>query len=110
MGSDTAAGSVPKIEHAALQTLAKSWTFGRWFAPDPDVVVVMPCGFDVQRTIPYGTPDDVRREVRFLMDAYRREDGRFMLTLGNGATPDTPLASLEALLDEALRYGRFPGT
>lgn len=66
-------------------------------------------GFDVQRTIPYGTPDDVRREVRFLMDAYRREDGRFMLTLGNGATPDTPLASLEALLDEALRYGRFPG-
>ena len=40
MGSDTAAGSVPKIEHAALQTLAKFWTFGRWFAPDPDVVVV----------------------------------------------------------------------
>ena len=40
MGCDTAAGSVPKIEHAALQTLAKSWTFGRWFAPDPDVVVV----------------------------------------------------------------------
>ena len=40
MGCDTAADSVPKIEHAALQTLAKFWTFGRWFAPDPDVVVV----------------------------------------------------------------------
>ena len=40
MGCDTAAGSVPKIEHAALQTLAKFWTFDRWFAPDPDVVVV----------------------------------------------------------------------
>ena len=40
MGCDTAAGSVPKIEHAALQTLAKFWTFGRWFAPDPDVAVV----------------------------------------------------------------------
>ena len=40
MGCDTAADSVPKIEHAALQTLAKFWTFRRWFAPDPDVVVV----------------------------------------------------------------------
>ena len=42
MGCDTAAESVPKIEHAALQALAKFWTFGRWFAPDPDVVVVRP--------------------------------------------------------------------
>ncbi len=64
-------------------------------------------GFDVQRIIPYGSPEDVRREVRALIDAYRRDDGRFMLTLGNGATPDTPLASLAALLDEAYRYGRF---
>ena len=63
-------------------------------------------GFDVQRTIPYGTPEDVRREVRFLIDAYRRDDGRFMLTLGNGATEDTPLESLEALLDEIWRYGQ----
>ena len=42
MGCDTAAASVPKIEHAALQALAKFWTFGRWFAADPDVVVVRP--------------------------------------------------------------------
>ncbi|MBQ3809609.1 MAG: alpha-galactosidase, partial [Kiritimatiellae bacterium] len=40
LGGDTAAESGAKIEHAALQTLAKFWTFGRWFAPDPDVVVV----------------------------------------------------------------------
>ena len=66
-------------------------------------------GFDVQRIIPYGTPEDVRREVRFLMDTYRRPDGRFMLTLGNGATPDTPVPSLAALLDEAFRYGQMPG-
>ena len=62
-------------------------------------------GFDVQQTIPYGTAEDVRREVRFLMDSYRRNDGRFMLTLGNGATPDTPMESLEALFDESIRYG-----
>ncbi len=63
-------------------------------------------GFDVQRIIPYGTPDDVRREVRHLMDAYGRPDGRFLLTAGNGITPDTPIESLRALYEEAYSYGR----
>jgi hypothetical protein len=62
-------------------------------------------GMDVQRTIPYGTTDDVRREVRFMFDTYFRKDGRFMLTAGNGMTADTPLENLKALLDEALSYG-----
>ena len=60
-------------------------------------------GFDVQRIIPFGTPDEVRTEVRALMDTYARPDGRFMLTFGNGVTPDTPLASLDAIYDEAFR-------
>ncbi|HBQ64081.1 MAG TPA: hypothetical protein DD727_03995 [Clostridiales bacterium] len=62
-------------------------------------------GFDVQRTIPYGTPEDVRREVRFMMDTYARADGRFMITAGNGITADCKVESLEALLDESLHYG-----
>lgn len=62
-------------------------------------------GFDVQRIIPYGTAEDVRREVRHLMDTYARPDGRFLLTAGNGITPDTPLDSLRALYEEAYRYG-----
>lgn len=64
-------------------------------------------GFDVQRIIPYGTPDDVRREVRHLMDTYARADGRFLLTAGNGITPDTPLESLAALYEEAYLYGEI---
>ena len=63
-------------------------------------------GFDVQQTIPYGTPEDVRREVQFLIDAYRRPEGRFMLTLGNGSTGDTPVESLHALFEESISYGR----
>ena len=62
-------------------------------------------GFDVQRTIPYGTPEDVRKEVRFMVDTYLRKDGRFMFTLGNNATGDTPIESLKALLDEIFTYG-----
>ena len=63
-------------------------------------------GFDVQRTIPYGTPEDVRREVRFMLDTYYRKDGGLILTAGNNMTPDTPMASLEALLDETIRYSK----
>jgi len=62
-------------------------------------------GFDVQQTIPFGTVDEVRAETREMFDTYFRADGRFMFTLGNGATPDTPIASLEALFDEAYSYG-----
>ena len=56
-------------------------------------------GFDVQQTIPYGTPEDVRREVRFLFDTYRRPDGRFLFTFGNGTTEDLPVESLRALFE-----------
>lgn len=60
-------------------------------------------GFDVQRTIPYGTPEDVRREVRHLKECYSRPEGRFMITLGNSATKDTPYESLKALLEETVK-------
>ncbi|MDT8390426.1 MAG: hypothetical protein RRC34_07960 [Lentisphaeria bacterium] len=67
-------------------------------------------GFDVQQTIPYGTVEEVRAETRRMFNTYFRKDSRFMFTLGNGATPDIPIASLEALFDEAyglaLEYSR----
>jgi hypothetical protein len=62
-------------------------------------------GFDVQRVIPYGTPEEVRREVRFMIDTYYRTDGRFMLTAGNGITADCTVESFEALLNETNNYG-----
>lgn len=62
-------------------------------------------GFDVQRIIPYGTPDEVRQEVRFLVDTYYKPEGRLMLTAGNGITSDCKIESLEALLDESYNYG-----
>ena len=64
-------------------------------------------GFDVQRVIPYGTEEEVRAEVRWLIDTYSRPDGRFMLTMGNGATEDWKVPCLDALYEETLEYGRF---
>lgn len=63
-------------------------------------------GFDVQQIIPWGTPEQVRAEVRHLMDTYWRPEGRFLFTAGNAINGDCPLPSLEALYDEAFRYGR----
>jgi len=63
-------------------------------------------GLDVQRVIPFGTPDEVRAEVRFLIDTFwRAGEGRLVLTAGNGVNGDCPLESLEAFLDESLLYG-----
>lgn len=62
-------------------------------------------GFDVQRTIPYGTPQDCENEVKYLIDAYARQEGGLILTFGNGLTQDTPPESLEAVRKTALEYG-----
>jgi hypothetical protein len=62
-------------------------------------------GFDVQQTLPYGTAEDVRREVRFMIDTYGRPDGGLMLTAGNGVTPDNPPENIEALFEESFAYG-----
>jgi hypothetical protein len=63
-------------------------------------------GMDVQRIIPYGSSEDVRKEVRFMFDTYSRKEGRLILAGGNGFTGDTPLESFKALFDEALTYGK----
>lgn len=62
-------------------------------------------GFDVQQILPYGTAEDVRREVRFMIDTYGRKDGGLLLTAGNGVTPDNSPDNIEALFNESLVYG-----
>lgn len=62
-------------------------------------------GLDVQQVIPWGTPEEVRAEVRYLMDTYWRPEGKLMLTAGNGITEDCPIESLRAFCDEAYFYG-----
>ncbi len=63
-------------------------------------------GLDVQQVIPWGTPEEVREEVRFLLDTFWKPNvGRCILTAGNGINQDCKLESLEAFLDEAIVYG-----
>ena len=62
-------------------------------------------GMDVQQILPFGTPEEVRKEVRFLIDTFDRPDGGCMITAGNGVTPDVPLENLRAFYDETYAYG-----
>ena len=63
-------------------------------------------GFDVQHILQEGAPDDVRREVRFLIDTFDRPAGGLCLAAGNGIVSGTPFENIEAFLDEAVLYGR----
>lgn len=59
-------------------------------------------GIDVQYLFAFGTPEEVRAEVLYLMNNYSRPDGRFMITLGNGYTDDWKLENLHEMYRTAL--------
>lgn len=61
-------------------------------------------GIDVQRLMAFGTPEEVKQEVAFLMKTYDRPDGRLMMTMGNGATPDWKLENMDALYEASMEY------
>ncbi len=62
-------------------------------------------GFDVQHILPEGTPEEVRREVRALIDTFDRPEGGMCIAAGNGIVSGTPFENIDAFLDEACRYG-----
>ncbi|HHW08879.1 MAG TPA: methylcobamide--CoM methyltransferase [Firmicutes bacterium] len=62
-------------------------------------------GIDVQHILQKGTPEEVRTEVRYLIDTFDQPSGGMCLAAGNGIVAGTPLENIDAFLDEALHYG-----
>ncbi len=60
-------------------------------------------GVSVTRTLPYGTPDDVRRELRWLVEQGPRTG--LVLGASSSITPGVPWRNIEALI-EGLAYYR----
>ena len=56
-------------------------------------------GVYTQRTMPYGTPEDVRREVRHMRDLW--SGGGYILSPSHALEGDVPLENLLALIEEA---------
>ena len=58
-----------------------------------------------QRTLPFGTPEEVRAEVRHCIDALGGDGTGYILAPCHNLQPVTPLENILAMYDEARRYG-----
>jgi uroporphyrinogen decarboxylase len=58
-------------------------------------------GLSLQKTLPFGTPDDVRRETRWLLGLGRA--GGYIFAPAHAVEGDVPLANMIAFIEEAQR-------
>jgi len=59
-----------------------------------------------QRILPFGTPDEVRAEVRHCIDCLASDGTGYILASCHNLQGNTPLENILAMYDEAWRYGR----
>jgi hypothetical protein len=64
-------------------------------------------GVDTQRTLPFGTPDDVRREVRERIRIFG-PGGGFVFAAVHNIQARTPVENLLAMFETVREYGRYP--
>ena len=62
-------------------------------------------GMDVQGILPFGSEEDVRREVRRLLSV-GDQTTRFILAPAHNIQPDTPVDNILAFFDEATHFGQ----
>ncbi len=61
---------------------------------------------DIQRTLPYGTPEEVLSEVKDRMEA-GRPGGGFIISTAHNIQPDTPLENITALFEAYREFGGY---
>lgn len=64
-------------------------------------------GIENQEILPFGTPEDVRKEVRNCIDILASDKTGYILAPCHNIQPVTPLENILAMYDEAHNYGRF---
>jgi hypothetical protein len=64
-------------------------------------------GVDTQRTLPFGTPDDVRREVLERIRIFGRGGG-FVFNTVHNVQPGVPVANLLAMYEAFREHGTYP--
>jgi uroporphyrinogen decarboxylase len=62
---------------------------------------------DNQETLPFGKPDDVRREVKWLVETLGGDRTGFIIGPCHNLQPVTPVENIVALYEAAGEYGRF---
>jgi hypothetical protein len=66
-------------------------------------------GVDTQHTLPFGTPEEVRQEVRARIDAFGPGGGFVFNTIHN-VQPQSPVANVLAMYETLREYGTYPIT
>jgi hypothetical protein len=72
-----------------------------------DRVVFWGGGVDTQHTLPFGTPDEVRAQVRERIAAFA-PDGGFVFNPIHNVQPQTPVENLLAMFDALRESGLYP--
>jgi uroporphyrinogen-III decarboxylase len=72
-----------------------------------DQIVFWGGGVDTQHTLPFGAPDDVRREVRERIRAFG-PGGGFVFNPIHNVQARTPIENLLAMFETLREYGRYP--
>jgi len=62
-------------------------------------------GIENQRILPFGTPEDVRAEVRHCIDALASDGTGYILAPCHNLQVNTPVENILAMYEEAWRYG-----
>ena len=62
---------------------------------------------DIQEVLPFGTPDDVRREVKLRIDTVGHGGG-LVVAPSHNIQPDVSLDNILAFYDAVEKYGRYP--
>lgn len=62
-------------------------------------------GMDVQKVIPFGTPNEVRDAVRERIQTFFSPAGGLIVAVGNAILPDTPIENIRAYLNTLREYG-----
>jgi hypothetical protein len=64
-------------------------------------------GVDTQSTLPFGSPDDVRREVRERLKLFG-PGGGYVFNAVHNIQAEVPVANVLAMYETALNFGRYP--
>ena len=63
-------------------------------------------GISIQKTMPYGSPDEIRQEVKRIADIVK-PDGGYIFCTSHNIQADTPQENVQALMTAYLDYGRI---
>jgi uroporphyrinogen decarboxylase len=63
-------------------------------------------GVSIQKTMPYGSRDEIRREIKSIADI-AKQDGGYIFCTSHNIQADTPVENIMALMEAYLEYGRM---